>query len=165
MPARRTARDRAISEMIFAADSAGARNERPIAPVAAALPPLPKRKPPAKRNDTERSEVQRPLVNYLRRHLPIGSVVFAITNHARSRQQVFALMRDGMLPGMPDVGVVVPGPCFLAIECKRPNGGALSEGQKHVQSELTALGVPVLSECRSVEQAVEWLISMGVEFR
>lgn len=158
---RRTARDRAISDMIFTADSAGAKNERPIAPLK--LPPRPKIST-TKRNDTERSEVQRPLVNYLRRHLPVGSVVFAITNHARSRQQVFALMRDGMLPGMPDVGVIVPGPCFLAIECKRPDGGALSDAQRHVQSELTALGVPVLSECRSVEQAVEWLKSMGVEF-
>lgn len=158
-----TGRDRAVSEMIFAADSAGSRNEKAI-PVLK-LPPRPKINAATKRKDTERSEVQRPLVNYLRRHLPAGSVVFAITNHARSRQQVFALMRDGMLPGMPDVGVIVPGPCFLAIECKRPDGGALSDAQRHVQSELTALGVPVLSECRSVEQAVEWLISMGVEFR
>lgn len=122
-----------------------------------------KAKAPKKpRQDLERAQVQRPLVVYLRRHLPAGSVVFAITNHARSRQQIFALMRDGMLPGVPDVCAVLPGGRVLFIECKRPDGGSRNDSQKHVQASLQAIGVAVMQECRSVEQAVEWLRAEGV---
>lgn len=118
-----------------------------------------------KPDQAERHSVQRPLVTYLRRHLPAGSVVFAITNHARSREQVFALLADGMQPGMPDVGVVLAGARLLLIECKRPDGGSLSDAQKHTQGLLEALGVPVLKECRSKEEAVAWLREQGVFVR
>lgn len=130
------------------------------------------RKPTQKPAQTERTEVQRPLVNFLRGHLPRGSVVFAITNHARSKTQVFALMRDGMLPGFPDIGIisrVAPqhgGGRFVGfIEAKRPGGGVLSEAQKFVQAEIRELGLPVLAECRSVQEAVDWLREQGVEVR
>lgn len=142
------------------------------------------RAPRAKPVQSEKVDVQRPLVVYLRRHLPAGSVVFTVPNASRSKQQTFALIRDGMLPGMPDVGVIVPEmayireksstlgfrPAYTAgvffIECKRPDGrGKLSEAQQHVQSMLTALGVPVLAECTSVQQAIAWLHQQGVEFR
>lgn len=127
-----------------------------------------------KKNQSEKTDVQRPLVTYLRKHLPLGSVVFATTNHARSKQQIFALMRDGMLPGVPDICVCVDGArlivpqsqafvCF--IECKHPDGGRLSDNQIHVQAEIKALRVPVLEECRSVEQAVAWLHQQGVPVR
>lgn len=116
-----------------------------------------------KPDQQERHNVQRPLVTYLRRHLPTGSVVFAITNHARSRAQIFSLLRDGMQPGFPDIGIILAGPRFLAIECKRPDGGSLSDSQIHTQALLAAAGVPVLAECRSVSEAVEWLREQGVE--
>lgn len=132
------------------------------------------RKPPAQR---ERDEVQRPLVNHLRKHLPAGSIVFAVTNHARSKMQIMALIRDGMKVGLPDIGIITAAvgrddgrltllpPRLLMIECKHPDGGVLSEAQKHTQSELRGLGVPVLAECRSVEQALEWLRKQGVEIK
>lgn len=119
----------------------------------------------------EKVEVQRPLVIYLRRHLPHGSVVFAVPNGARSKNQIFSLMRDGMLPGVPDICVCVDGRRLVTpqsqawvgmIECKAPDGGRLSDAQTHVQGELVAMRVPVLSECRSVEQAVAWLHQQGV---
>lgn len=128
------------------------------------------RKPPAQR---ERDEVQRPLVNYLRKHLPPGSVVFSVPNHARSKMQVLALIRDGLKPGFPDLGLLVnmstaaelrpPLVCF--IENKHPDGGVLSAAQEHTQGELVALGFPVLCDCRSVEQALEWLRKQGVEIK
>src|SRR5262245_16945147 len=89
----------------------------------------------------EREEVQRPLIVYLRRHLEPGSVVFSVPNMARSRQQTFTLIRDGMLPGVPDVCVLTTRskqvcgdddwiehvtPWVGFIECKRPGGGSLS---------------------------------------
>lgn len=134
-------------------------------------------KPRAKPQQRERKEVQRPLVNYLRKHLPAGSVVFAVTNHARSRTQTFALIADGMLSGMTDVVVLVDrrhvvglqgtsGPPWIGcIENKDPEGGSLSDNQKFVQSELRAMGAAVLEECRSVEQAVAWLHQQGVPVR
>lgn len=131
---------------------------------------IPTGAPPKPRNDAERREVQRPLIVYLRRHLAEpDSVVFAIPNLARSQQQTFALIADGMLPGIPDVCVVtrdVRGARWAGfIEAKAPDGGRLSDAQKHVQAQIRALGFPVLAECRSVQAAVDWLSEHGVAFR
>jgi hypothetical protein len=131
--------------------------------------PYPSSKARQPLKQTEKTEVQRPLVVYLRRHLPADSVVFAIPNAARSRAQIFSLMRDGMLPGAPDICVITrdaDGKRWLGfIECKHPNGGRLSDVQIEVQARIGALGFPVLSECRSVEQAVAWMHQQGVPVR
>lgn len=130
-----------------------------------------KAKPRAKPVQAEKVEVQRPLVVHLRRHLPEGSVVFAIPNLSRSRQQTFALLRDGMLPGVPDLCIIIPrdgcitDPSVFFIECKHPDGGTLNDAQREVQRQLEWCSVPVLSECRSVRQAVDWLQKHGVQFR
>ena len=125
---------------------------------------------------------QRAVVVYLRKHLPLGSIVFAITNHSRSKHQTFALIAQGMLPGMPDVGVLVPSHplsrpmpqqyhlysphrhCLFFIEMKSDTG-KLSEAQRNTQELLRDLGVPVLSECRSVDEAKIFLQKLGVQFR
>jgi hypothetical protein len=128
----------------------------------------------------ERDLVQRPLVVWLRKHLPDGSVVFAVPNLARSRQQLFSLIRDGMLPGVPDICIIttrtrmmcgddgmIPHttPWIGFIECKRPDGGTLTDAQIVVQGQLGALRVPVLAECRSVAEAAAWLKEQGVALR
>lgn len=110
---------------------------------------------------------QRAVVTYLRKHLPAGSIVFAITNHSRSRMQSFALTAMGMLPGMPDLCVITPNayssvPLLLCIEMKAPDG-RVSDVQLHTQQTLRALGVPVLAKCTSTQEAVEWLRKQGVQ--
>ena len=116
------------------------------------------RAPPVK----QEAPRQRAVVSYLRKHLPEGSVVCAVTNHSRSREQTFFLVAQGMLPGMPDLLIFTPGPAVHAIEMKGPDG-RLSDAQRHVQGLLTALGVPVLAECTGIDEARDWLREQGVK--
>ncbi len=117
------------------------------------------RKPPRKLE----APLQRAVVVALRRRLPPGSLVAAVTNHSRSKHQTFALLAQGMLPGMPDLLVFTSYHVF-GIEMKAP-GGRLSSAQQSTQAGLRALGVPVLAECASVQQAVAWLELQGVVFQ
>lgn len=124
-------------------------------------------KPRAKPEQKERRSQGRAVI-YLRKHLPHGSLVYAVPNHSRSRMQTFALLRDGLLPGMPDLGIIVPweAPFYhrtFHVEWKREDGGRLSESQIRVHEQLRALGVPLLPECRTVEECVAWLQSEGVD--
>lgn len=123
---------------------------------------LPQTRPPrAKPEQREKKEVQRPLVKHLRKHLPLGSVVHAQAIQPLNENHKFAMQNDGVLFGMPDLLIIIPGPRFFLIECKSETG-RLNRNQQYVQPLLTALGVAMLSECRSVEQAVEWLKAEGV---
>ena len=138
---------------------------------------LQQRKPRAKPVQSEKKEVQQPLVAYLRKHLPLGSIVHAEAIQPVSENHRFAMQRDGVQFGMPDLLVIVPRqvvtqfgflngePLYAHIECKAPKGGRLSPSQIHTQGLLEDMGCAVLKECRSVEQAVEWLEERGVEFR
>ena len=139
---------------------------------------LQQRKPRAKPVQSEKKEVQQPLVAYLRKHLPLGSIVHAEAIQPVSENHRFAMQRDGVQFGMPDIVVIVPEislfergitlvcPRHYYIECKRPGkGGKLSPSQIHTQGLLEDMGCNVLRECRSVAQAVEWLTADGVKFR
>lgn len=128
-----------------------------------------KAKPRAKPVQHERHAQGRAVI-YLRKHLPRGSLVYAVPNHSRSRMQTFALMREGLLPGMPDLGIIVPWPephyhRTFRVEWKRENGGRLSESQLRVHEQLRQLGVPLLEECRTIEQCVAWLRAEGVDIQ
>lgn len=120
---------------------------------------------PKQRAKPEKHEAlrQRAVVTYLRKHLPLGSLVFAITNHSRSREQTFFLLSQGMLPGMTDLGVLVAGR-FYAIEMKNP-GGRLSSNQERVQGALEDQGVPVLKMCEGVPDVVAFFDRWGVQWR
>lgn len=107
---------------------------------------------------------QRAVVNGLRRRLPEGSLIWATTNHARTRNQTFFLISQGMVPGMTDLFVLIEGPRLFGIEMK-DEGKRASENQLFVHAQLRALGVPVLSECCELEQAVEFLRGQGVEVK
>lgn len=80
-------------------------------------------------------------------------------------------MSQGMIPGWPDLGVLVPGrfvrdwraPYWLAKIEMKDAGKHTSHTQDDVHAQLRALGVPVLSECCDLEQAVVFLRGQGVE--
>lgn len=115
-------------------------------------------------------DAQRKVVTYLRKHLPAGSLVWSNNNTNTTAAQRHTQMADGMLPGLPDLTVIVPSKDYPAVFAVRvyfiemkSQTGRLSSQQRDTQAALTALGVPVLSECRSVEEAVTWLRRMGVK--
>ena len=123
------------------------------------------RKPRAKPAQREKTLVQRPLVVRLRKHLPRGSVVHAQAIQPLNTNHKFAMQRDGVQFGMPDIDIYVPrdgGFWHGKIECKDPEGGVLSNTQIHTQQLLMDMGVPVLRACRSVEEGVAWLRAQGV---
>lgn len=131
------------------------------------------RTPRAKPQLREKKEVQQPLVVYLRKHLPAGSIVHAQAIQPLNENHRFAMIRDGVQFGMPDLLVIVPGdernewpvlPRFFFIECKHPDGGVISGAQEATQRMLIDAGCEVLSECRSVQQAISWLTERGVKF-
>lgn len=142
-----------------------------LLPVAHAAQKTPRKKPEQKERKSQGAAV-----TYLRRHLPRGSLVYAIPNMARSPAHRFALIRDGMLPGMTDLCIIVPdhdAQSFRSfyVEWKRAfgprggNGGALSDAQIEVQRQLRDAYVPVLAECRSIEECAAWLREQGVEIQ
>lgn len=131
--------------------------------------------PRAAPKQREKVEVQRPLVFYLRKHLPAGSIVHAEAIQPLNENHKFAMQRDGVQFGMPDIlvivrmkvgslstGIISSKPCFFFIECKSAKG-TMSASQHHTQALLIAAGCNVLPMCRSVEEGVAWLRGLGVE--
>lgn len=94
-------------------------------------------------------QAQRAVVRWLRLVLPRGSVVASIRNEAQPRSQdpnararFFQVHKsNGVLAGMPDLIVRVPGHPTLWIEMKRPDGaGLVSVDQQSRHAELRACG-------------------------
>lgn len=131
------------------------------------------RSPRKKPEQRERMQVQRPLVNFLRRHLPSGSKVLFIPNGTArsSRNHIFMLIADGLEQGTPDLEIILPfgtydvqrvprGVC--RIECKREEGIKPSDNQALRIAEHEALGIPCFV-AGSVAEAVDWLRKQGVQ--
>ncbi len=127
------------------------------------------RKPvPSKPRGNPERDFQVEQVQWLREHLPTGSVVFAIGNEseakaktpkARARYQ-WRRIAAGVCPGFPDVGVALPDGRTLYIENKSRTGG-LSKNQREVHAELRAGGHTVFV-ARTIEQTRAGLIAAGV---
>lgn len=81
---------------------------------------------------------QRAIVSYLRRC--VTPWVFHVPNGGLRDPRVAAKLKaDGVLPGVPDIGVVLPGGKILWIEVKAP-GGRLSEAQIAFRDHIMATG-------------------------
>lgn len=121
---------------------------------------------------------QEAVVEWLRLVLPEGSKVFAIKNEEAPKsknkwgQVQFQKMRKsaGVLSGMPDLGLDMPGR-FAYIEMKAPadeadghKAGIVSSGQQDMHAALTANGHPV-GVATDIESARFFLLSIGVELR
>lgn len=107
-------------------------------------------------------------VEWLRGHLPAGSVVFAVKNEhaARSRSPKaiarFYAMREaeGVCSGFPDIGIALPDARTLYVENKSRTGG-LNKNQREVHAKLRAAGHTVFV-ARTIEQTRAGLIAAGV---
>lgn len=97
-----------------------------------------------KKVPTESAEQIR-LVARVRQFYP-DVVVFAIPNGGgRSVMEATKLKEEGVLAGVPDLFVAEPRGEFhgLFIEMKRLKGGSVSDKQKKIHAELSALGYMV----------------------
>jgi hypothetical protein len=105
--------------------------------------------------------LQQKVFVYLRRALPPGSYVTSI-DHARKATEAQRLMlrARGVLPGIPDMVVLVAGFPAIWIELKAPSGTA-SENQI-VTAEAIARNGHRCFEARSVDEVEAYLHQMGV---
>ena len=118
---------------------------------------------PRRRPVQHEANMQAKLVVQLRKHLPPGSIVFAVPNQASGgARHGYSAARKGQLAGVPDLFCVVNGQ-FYGIECKSDKG-RLSAAQIDMHERFEAQGVPCCV-VRSVAEAIDFLEKQGVCFR
>lgn len=118
---------------------------------------MPGRKRPAFLWSATEDEIQAGIVEALRIAFP-RLVVAAIPNGgSRPVREAAALVRGGVLAGMPDLVVALPSGKVCWIETKT-EVGRVSEAQKHIHAGLRAIGHTV-AICRDITVAVAFVRS------
>ena len=125
----------------------------------------PPRKIRKKRTKTERLtnpyewEIQRATVKLLRLVLPADYIVVAHAQESSSESENRYAKLNGQWPGYPDLEILGDGRVWL-IEMKDAKG-RLTKAQKDFHILLKPAKIPILSICRSPEQACAWLAKNG----
>ncbi|WP_338928368.1 VRR-NUC domain-containing protein [Roseomonas mucosa] len=88
-------------------------------------------------------QIQRTLFAKLTEALPLGSAVIHVPNEDATGSAAYGQqkIRDGMLPGCPDLLILVHGRAYW-LEVKAPNG-RVSDAQRRAHPRLRAAGSPV----------------------
>jgi hypothetical protein len=93
-----------------------------------------------------------------------ASIVFAVPNGgARSATEAAILIGQGVLPGAPDLVLIVEGGHVLLIELKAPKG-RITEAQVAFRNRCWGLDIPY-AVCRSVDDIEAFLRDCGVPMR
>lgn len=109
------------------------------------------------------NDIQRSIVKYIQAVLPHG-IVMAIPNASRRTANGKPMnAAPGLLPGAPDLVVVLPKAKVLWLEVKAPKG-KVSSHQIHVHGKLNALG-HVCAVVRSIEDVQRAFDHLGIETR
>lgn len=122
-----------------------------------------------KRRSMRREEqvFQASLVKTLAMVLDPSAVLFAVPNGGgRFPIEAKILVGQGLLPGMPDLMVVWPGPhggTGAGMEIKA-GAGVVDEDQVKVHARLERAGIPV-AVIRTLPEALNFLDGLGVPFR
>lgn len=108
----------------------------------------------------DEARLQGAAVTYLRTALPDRAIVFAVPNGgSRDKREAARLKWQGVLPGVPDLIVMIDGRTF-GIELKAPKG-RLSEDQKNIADKFTANDIP-WTVARSLDEIEAFLTSYQV---
>ena len=128
----------------------------------AARPPSPKPDPwQPRRNGNVEARIQASVVDYVRWVAP-EIIVFHVANGGlRSKSEAARLKWTGVLPGVSDFILVLPGGRAAFWEVKAPRGG-LSPDQRAFIDRLTVLGHS-WGIVRSIEDARHELAALGIE--
>ncbi len=123
---------------------------------------------PRGRRRRPEDELQRSIVHWAGWAVPPldrgGALVFAIANGGwRSRAEARILKGLGVVAGMPDLAVVLPGGRIALAELKAPSG-VLTVEQEEIRDACRAAAVP-WAELRSVEGFAAFLVRLGVPLR
>lgn len=109
------------------------------------------------------AKIQAAIVAYVRAVAP-DVLCFAVPNGGlRTKSEAALLKWTGVLAGIPDLILVLPGGGMAAWEVKTPSG-VLSKDQQAVWLRLMAMGTP-RAVVRSVDDARRELAALGIETR
>lgn len=105
------------------------------------------------------SKIQKTVVQYLRLELRhIGGIVYAVPNGDKRDEIVAArLKQEGVLAGVADLHILLPGGKIVFVEMKTKKG-VQSQNQKIFQSTVEELGFEYLI-WRSIDDAISWVKS------
>lgn len=115
---------------------------------------------PKTRSNPERA-IQRALIAELAVLLPLGAVVLHVPNEDAGKSMLYGLskIRDGILPGCPDLLIVHQGLAYW-LEVKAP-AGSLNDNQVKAHPRLRGAGTPV-EVIYSVEDGLEACRAWGL---
>ncbi len=109
------------------------------------------------------AQVHKAILHWLQRAYPKALVHHSANEVSLSggaaRAAVGKAKGLGMVPGWPDLTILLPGGRAVFIEVKT-DGGKLSDAQRDVHARLIAMGFPV-SVCRSVDDAQRFMGMVG----
>ena len=109
------------------------------------------------------NDIQRSIVKYIEAVVP-SALVMAIPNASRRTKSGRPMnAAPGLLPGAPDLVVVIPKGKVIWIEVKAPKG-TVSSNQKMVHGRLRSLG-HMCFVVRSIEDVQRVFDSIGIETR
>lgn len=94
---------------------------------------------PKKRNYSE-CKIQTAIVDYIRAVAP-QCLVFHIPNYSRSAQEGDRLKRAGMVPGIPDLQILLPGGSAFFLEVKTDKGKP-NKAQRELYMRFLTMGQP-----------------------
>ena len=84
-------------------------------------------------------------------------LIFAIPNGGkRSRLEAICMKREGVLAGIPDLQIILPGQKVIWIEMKKRKGGSVSKVQKEIHAKLQELG-HLVCVAKGAKEAVEYI--------
>jgi len=118
-------------------------------------------------------ETQRAVLDYLTLALPPGSKVHHVANESmvdpswsseRKASYFKARARDGVLPGFPDLAILLPGGRTVWLEMKRPIYGVPSADQLSLHREMREIGHAV-DIASTLEGVQAFLRGAGVPLR
>lgn len=148
---------RAAAEALTPTDNACTPTDNATAP-----PQIAPATPTDKRRRHEEDDLQRATAELVRRKYARRCIAFHVPNGGRrNRTEAARLKGMGVLAGVADWIVLLPGGRFAAIELKRRDGGYLSPAQKHFRDTVEALGGAwyLARTVEEFEQAMEELLT------
>lgn len=107
--------------------------------------------------------VQAAVIGYIRRCVPLAMVWSTPNEGRRTVAERGRLLRLGLLAGVADLTVLLPGPMVIFLECKSPTG-RVSEAQDAFAAGVTARGAHWAC-VRSIEDVRAALAGWGIATR
>lgn len=92
----------------------------------------------------------------LKHHKP-RCVIYSVPNDGYNVKEQMVKRATGLLPGVSDLVIMLPGPLSIYVEVKIESGGVQSDAQKEFEQTVTALGFRYVI-VRSLDEFKEFIM-------